>query len=360
MSRPRVLMVGWGYPPEVFGGLDVAVAETYEELTAMGVDVSLVIPEANAPDEADVVTMETEGDSIVEQVSSIAGDVAARATEFDIVHTHDWFGYEVGFRAKMTADVSWVSTIHSLASDRSRSPSEQQLRHEFMIMRWADEVVAVSDLLADEIESSYGRESRVVHNGFSERRATGRDVKSELGITDPMVLYVGRHAEQKGLSYLVYGFSKLLEERDATLVVGGKGPLTEQLRTFAECLGVGDRVRFVGYIPHERLGDYYESADVFVSPSVSEPFGLSITEALEAGTPVAATESGVGEVLPDDCLVDIKPNSASIERGLTKALDRDAPPEYTPTTWEDCAKAYAALYEEIARDRSEQNTEPVP
>ncbi|MFB6176827.1 MAG: glycosyltransferase, partial [Halobaculum sp.] len=116
--------------------------------------------------------------------------------------------------------------------------------------------------------------------------------------------FVGRHTDQKGISYLLYALSELRRD-DVTLVIGGTGHLTDQLRRFAELAGVADQVEFVGFIPETELGDYYASADLFVSPSRSEPFGITIVEALSVGTRVVATECGAAEVLPDDCLIQV-------------------------------------------------------
>jgi len=83
-----------------------------------------------------------------------------------------------------------------------------------------------------------------------------------------------------------------LRRPGVTLVVGGSGHQTDQLKRFVELLGIEERVEFVGYVPEAELGDYYAAADAFVSPSYAEPFGITITEALESGTQVVATRAG--------------------------------------------------------------------
>jgi glycosyltransferase involved in cell wall biosynthesis len=158
-----------------------------------------------------------------------------------------------------------------------------------------------------------------------------------------MLFFVGRHTDQKGITHLLYAMRKL-GATDATLVLGGSGHQTEHLKMFTELLGIDDRVQFAGYIPEEELGDYYEAADVFISPSRAEPFGLTITEALAAGSQVVATPSGVRETLPDGCLVEVTTHSDSIVEGIREALAREGPPEYEPRTWDEVADDLLAVY----------------
>ena len=108
------------------------------------------------------------------------------------------------------------------------------------------------------------------------------------------------------------------------------------------------RVTLLHVFDEEELGDYYASADLFVSPSLSEPFGITITEALSAGTRVVATESGVNEVLPDDCVIEVEPASGSLADGIDYGLSLEGPPEYDPVTWEDVVDETIDFYERIA------------
>jgi len=121
------------------------------------------------------------------------------------------------------------------------------------------------------------------------------------------------------------------------------------LKRFVELLGIEERVEFVGYVPEAELGDYYAAADAFVSPSYAEPFGITITEALESGTQVVATRAGVAEVLPDGCLVEVEVDSESIVDGIATALDRPrATPEYERREWSEVAEDTLAVYEDVA------------
>jgi len=348
---PRVLMLGWGFPPNVTGGLDTAVGELFEQFDARAdVEIELVLPAEYAPeDRAGIHGVETGSGDVVTRIGRLSSEFAARAAEADIVHTNDWFGYNPGSRAKADHDVEWVTTFHSLSSDRNRHPPQREVETERRVVERSDHLIAVSNLTAGKIEEEYGDDAAVIHNGFSSVETTGRDVKADLGIEGPMLFFVGRHTDQKGISHLIYALEKLRRE-GVVLVLGGSGHLTEQLERFAELLDLRDAVEFVGYVPEEELGDYYASADLFVSPSLAEPFGITIVEALSVGTRVVASECGVAELLPEGVLVEIEPDSGAIADGIERALDIDGPLEYPARTWEEVADEHVAFYERILDD----------
>ncbi|MFB6190059.1 MAG: glycosyltransferase family 4 protein [Candidatus Nanohaloarchaea archaeon] len=338
-------MLGWGYPPDIDGGLDIHVAHLFEELRELGVDVKLALPEERAPDREDIIELDAGEGDMMQKSRNLSREFVELAKDFDIVHTHDWFGSEPGLKAKKYSDVRWVATFHSLSSQRTRSPSDRMEELERGIAERADEVIAVSEMLAEDVEQKYDREPVVIHNAFSRPETQGANVKERLD-ADTMVLYVGRHAEQKGLEHLLYGFRKSLEENEATLVLGGDGHMRGALEEFAEILGIEDSVIFEGFIPEEELGDYYASADVFVSPSINEPFGLTVTEAVESGTPVVATRSGAEEVLPGNAVVSVEPDSDSIASGIKEALDREVP-EFESRSWSEVAGETLEVYSEL-------------
>ena len=339
----KILIVGWGYPPKIDGGLDIAVKELFKGLQEKeGVEVDLMLPADRAPEEPGFIPVEVEGDmfSKAEQLSRTA---AKKASKYDIIHTHDWFGAEAGFKASKYSDVKWVSTFHSLSSSRSRTPSEELEDLEKIAVKSADRSTSVSDKLSSEIETIHGERPLTVHNGFS--KLEGGE-KIDFKTDKPVFLYVGRHAEQKGLEHLIYGFNKFLEDNEGLLVIGGDGYLTSSLKEFVEILGIEENVRFKGFIPEKELGSYYKAADVFVSPSINEPFGLTISEALSSGTKVVCTESGINELLPNKAITLVQPNSDSISEGLEKSLDKN-PVQVEGRSWDEMTDEYTEIYREL-------------
>jgi glycosyltransferase involved in cell wall biosynthesis len=347
---PRVLMLGWAFPPNVSGGLDTAVAELFWEFDARDdVEIELVLPAEYAPPEYENIHGVPTGDGdVATRIDRLGPEFVEMAADADVVHTHDWFGYGPGVRAQGTHDVPWVTTFHSLTMDRNRNPPERELRTEQHVVNRADYLISVSEVVKRTIEREYGGDSTVIYNGFTSVESTGRDLKAELDVDGPMLFFVGRHTHQKGLSSLLYAMSKL--RSDVTLVIGGTGHLTDQLKRFAALLGIGDRLRFVGYVAQEELGDYYASADLFVSPSRSEPFGITIVESLSVGTRVVACESGAAEILPEGCVIEVEHDSDSIAAGIERGLAAGPLPEYEPRTWGTVADEHVAFYERILED----------
>ena len=339
----KILIVGWGYPPKIDGGLDIAVKELFKGLQEKeDVEADLMLPAERAPNQENIISVEVEGDmfSKAEQLSRSA---AEKASEYDIIHTHDWFGAEAGFKAQKYSDTKWVSTFHSLSSSRSRVPSEKLEKLEEIAVKNADIITAVSDKLSQEIESIHGKRPEPVYNGFS---TLGKGNEIDFGTDKPVFFYVGRHSEQKGLEHLIYGFKKYLETNEGLLILGGKGHLKQALEDFVELLEIEESVRFEGFIPDDNLADYYRSADVFVSPSINEPFGLTISEALSCGTRVICTESGINELLPSEAVTLVEPNSYSISEGLEKSLEKE-PVEIEGRSWSEMVEDYLEIYQSL-------------
>ncbi len=348
---PKVLLLGWGYPPNVSGGLDTALAELFEQFEIRDdIENTLVLPAEFAPEDRDnIIGVPTGEGDVRDRINRLSGDFVDYAADADIVHTNDWFGYGPGSRAQATHDVEWVTTYHSLSSDRNRQPPDREVESEQRIVDRANHLITVSDLTRRNMQREYGGDATVIHNGFSSVDHTDRDVKAELDIDGPMLFFVGRHTHQKGLDHLVYAMDKL-QRTDVTLVLGGTGHLTDQLKKFVRLLGIEDQVEFVGYIEEDELGDYYACSDLFVSPSLSEPFGITIVEALSVGTRVVACESGAAEVLPDDCIVEVEPDSRSIADGIQQGLEMEMPIEYEERTWDEVAAEHVEFYQEIIEE----------
>jgi len=345
----KILLTGWGYPPKIEGGLDIHVYHLFQELRKKDIDVDLALPEENAPERENIISVETGKGDMTWKARKMSAKIAKKAEDYDVIHTHDWFGAEAGYKASKYSDTTWISTIHSLASNRTREGSEKIEKMEKVGIENPEGLIAVSKGLRDDIEDIYDRKASVIHNGFSTPNSTGRDIKKDLGIEKDMIFYVGRHAEQKGIEHLLYGFKKFLENgNEASLVIGGDGHMRKSLEDFTEILDIKDKVYFTGFISSKELGDYYRSADAFTSPSINEPFGLTITEALESGTTVLATENGVEELVSSDTIIGISPESESIAKGLEKATKTDSFPKYDSRSWEDMTEEVMSFYKEFS------------
>lgn len=347
MTEQSVLMLGWGYPPNIEGGLDIHVAEVFGALQDTGLNITLALPKTNCPEGDEFVPLETGEGDMISRSKRLSEQFVELANDFDIVHTHDWFGSESGLKAKKYSDLKWVATVHSLASSRSRNPSNVIEKMERASVERADKITAVSKLLSSEIEEKYGRRPLTVQNGLSEALSCDIEVKMRHGIDDSrdLLLYTGRLAEQKNVELLI----RAVEDLEADLLIVGEGHRREALESLSKILDIEDKVHFAGFVDAEELGDYYSAADVFVSPSKDEPFGLTITEALKAGTKVVATESGASELIQKG-IFDAERNSESIRESIVEALNSECEISYIDRTWDETAEEYLEIYEDLSED----------
>ena len=168
-------------------------------------------------------------------------------------------------------------------------------------MHKADRIIAVSNFTKNKIMTHYGVPSEkinVVHNAvdFSQHYY---DENFEIKKTDKVVLFLGRITLQKGPDYFVYAAKKVLEqEKNVKFVIAGSGDMEPFIIEKAAELGIADKVLFAGFLNQDYVERAYKMADVYVMPSVSEPFGITALEAMKNKTPtIVSKQSGVSEVV---------------------------------------------------------------
>ena len=248
----------------------------------------------------------------VHRYAAVSVELAADE-EFDVVHAHDWMTFPAGMAVAAMSGKPLVVHIHSTEFDRSGENVNQMIydieRHG---MHAADKVIAVSNFTRNIIIGRYGVSDdkvEVVHNGV-ERNSNGNANcnLTEAGIEkdEKVVLFLGRITMQKGPEYFLHAAKKVLEVMDnVKFVMAGSGDLMHQAVEMAAGLGIGQKVLFTGFLQGEDVRKIYQMADLFVMPSVSEPFGLVPLEALENDVPVIISkQSGVSEVLMHALKVD--------------------------------------------------------
>ena len=232
--------------------------------------------------------------------------------EYDIIHAHDWMSFKAGMAAKQILDKPLIVHVHSTEIDRTGGNGQDDYIFEIekQGMEQADLVITVSAHTKEIVEKYYGIDSKkvqVVHNGIDlddySPPAQLPDEDNELvGFKAQgfkIVLFVGRITIQKGPDYFIYAAKKVLEYYpNAIFVVTGSGDMEHRMINLAAELGISDRVLFTGFLRGAELQKIYNLADLFVMPSVSEPFGLTALESVVNGTPVLVSkQTGVSEVL---------------------------------------------------------------
>jgi len=218
---------------------------------------------------------------------------------FDVIHCHDWLTFRAGIVAKEISGKPLILHVHTTELDRSCGGRNQRAYDiEKECFEKADKIIAVSHYTKNKIVEGYGIDPNkidVVHNAiqFNGQRLIKNGKKRKV------VLYLGRLSLHKGPDYFIRAARKVLEyEPDALFVVAGGGELLPELINLACGLGIANKVLFTGKISDDDVNKIYEAADVYVMPSVSEPFGLTALEAASHGTPIIISKnSGAKEVL---------------------------------------------------------------
>jgi glycosyltransferase involved in cell wall biosynthesis len=244
----------------------------------------------------------------VQRYAAVTVELAANE-QFDIVHAHDWMTYPAGIAVAAMSGKPLIVHVHSTEFDRSGEHVNQMIYDiEQKGMHTADKVIAVSYFTRNIIISRYGISGdkvEVVYNGV-ERNGNWALDKTGISKDEKIVLFLGRITMQKGPEYFLAAAKKVLEAMDnVKFVMAGSGDLMHRAVEMAAGLGIGHKVLFTGFLRGEDVQKIYKMADLFVMPSVSEPFGLVPLEALNNDVPVIISkQSGVSEVLMHALKVD--------------------------------------------------------
>lgn len=349
----RVLTFGWEFPPAKNGGLGVACYGLTRELLQAGVEVVFVLPKTQetrgdarflfadqerlvkirhtdimlrpyqqASSMIDVIVgYDKQGNpiiksrSIIEEAHRFAhqASLIAQEEEFDVIHAHDWTSYLAGVAAKLASGKPLVLHVHATSFDQAASdnvdPAIFKIEQECFAL--ADTVVTVSEYTKSIVVNKHAvpaEKVQVIHNGCD----TNEPPRLPQTLTElkqqgkKIVLYHGRISIQKGVDNFVRAARRVVDvDPNVIFVISGWGDMTNQIIEQVGALRLSEHVRFAGPLWETERDRMYQSADLVVMPSVSEPFGLVPLEALQHGTPaIISKQSGVAEVLSHVLKVD--------------------------------------------------------
>ncbi|MFH1750896.1 MAG: glycosyltransferase family 4 protein [Candidatus Micrarchaeota archaeon] len=354
----KVAMLGWEFPPFVSGGLGVHCYELTKSLAERGIRVDFFMPKSNAPispphpnvriipvdyssfegdidfadaefgpyfrflamkgaisDEAGTSeAVESYGLNFFEAVGRYNFLVAKllhlknKRAKYDLIHCHDWITAKAGLDASKRIGRPLVFTVHSTEFDRTAnlSPFEWIVAIEREAAQRSDCVIAVSNMTKRQLVERFSvpeEKVSVVYNGINLAKFKRTLKKEKFGITEKVVLFHGRLSIQKGPDFFLKAAAKVLQkETDVRFIISGKGDMLPQLVNQAITLGIIDKVMFTGYIDDDKLPYLYSIADAYVLPSISEPFGLTVLEAMANGVPaIVSKNTGVSEII-NHCL----------------------------------------------------------
>jgi glycosyltransferase involved in cell wall biosynthesis len=388
----RILMIGWELPPHNSGGLGVACMGLARALTDKGAKVTFVLPKkTNVKSDfmdivfADIKEVEkltmvyTTSELSVEQLwidepmpDFVAAAVAygnkisqiAKKLNADIIHSHDWLTSPAALAAKKVLGKPTVAHVHSTEFDRTGGnyPNKFVYDIEKKGLINSDRIISVSQYTKNLIVRNYGINSAkidVVHNGVDEFKK--RDLPPVLfelkRLGYKVVLYLGRITLQKGPDYFVYSAKKVLEYQPKTLfVVVGDGDMQNFMMDEAARLGIMNNFLFTGFLRGEEKDRVWQNADLYVMPSVSEPFGITALESIANGTPVLISyQSGVSEVIKNALKVDFwdvdemtnKIVSVLRHPTLKQVLNIESGKELPNVNWAVAADKCLGIYESM-------------
>ena len=356
----QVLMFGWEFPPRISGGLGTACFGITQALVGLGHEVIFVMPcredefrpggddpgevsgepLSKTPDDEilprqrltlhvvqsglrpyaddrhyrDVTSAtiglgiphlrDLYGPGLISEARRYgkAAGLTVRKHRFDVIHAHDWMTVFAGIEAKAISGRPLLLHIHSLEFDRSGENINRDIYDiERCGMEAADGVIAVSHYTRRTIINRYGVDPAkvfVVHNAVIKNNALPGG-SSRRDPTRQVVLFLGRITFQKGPDYFIKAASRVLRELpDVIFVMAGDGDMSAQMLERVTELGIGGNFHFTGFLTGKEVDRIYADSDLFVMPSVSEPFGIAPLEAMCHGVPVIISkQSGVSEIL---------------------------------------------------------------
>jgi len=293
--------------------------------------------------------------------SLVAGKIAEDYPH-DIIHAHDWLTYPAGMAAKSVSAKKLVIHVHATDFDRSGgSVNPGVFEIEKKGMEAADEIIAVSKLTRNTIINKYGIEARKVTTVYNavEPVAEKEKIAMRRGVSDKVVTFLGRITLQKGPEYFVQAAEKVLRKMDnVKFVMAGGGELLERMILWTASMGIADRFHFTGFLKGDDVFRLFSISDVYVMPSVSEPFGISPLEAMQSDVPVIIShQSGVAEILKYAIKTDFWDVDAMADAiygllnypSLSESFIKYGKEEVENLKWENSAKNVYKLYQKVVK-----------
>ena len=403
----RVLTFGWEFPPAQSGGLGFACQSLTQKLLHDGVEVIFVLPKTqDAPHgnarfifadkerllrfkEADVTpvpyqhahnkidiivgykedgTPIIKSRTIIEEAHRFAhqASIIAMTEEFDVIHAHDWTSYLAGVAAKIASGKPLILHVHATSFDQAAGenvdPEIYRIEKECFAM--ADKIVTVSGYTKNIIVHKHqvpAEVVEVVHNGCDtyepDRHPPALEELKRQG--KKIVLYHGRITIQKGVDHFIRAARRVVDvDPNVVFVISGSGDMTTQIIELVGSLSLSDNVLFAGALWFEDRDKMYQSADLVVMPSVSEPFGLVPLEALQHGTPsIISKQSGVAEVLTHVLKVDFWDVDEMANQILSsmrypvirQQMVTEGKEQMKTITWEQAAQKLKRIYQSLVQ-----------
>ncbi|HIS09702.1 MAG TPA: glycosyltransferase family 4 protein [Candidatus Avibacteroides excrementipullorum] len=305
-------------------------------------------------------------DNLHEEINnySIVAGVVARQQQFDIIHSHDWLTYPAGIHAKQVSGKPLVIHVHATDYDRSRgnvNPTVYAIEKNGM--DYADHIMCVSELTRQTVINKYHQDPRkvtAVHNAVDPVSQEVLDIVPHHNPKEKIVTFLGRITMQKGPEYFVEAAALVLSKtKHVRFVMAGNGDMMNQMIQLAAERGIADHFHFPGFMRGKQVYEVLKSSDVYIMPSVSEPFGISPLEAMQVSVPtIISKQSGCAEIL-DKCIKidywDIHAMADAIYSICTRPslygyLREEGKKEVDAITWENVGKKIRTIYDAVLKN----------
>ncbi len=297
----------------------------------------------------------------------------AKAETFDVIHAHDWMTFEAAMAVAAETGKPLVVQIHSTELDRAGAQANGRiLEVEREGMLAATKIIAVSYKTKTQLIEKYGVDPQKIEVVYNATETVNGEAEKTNGSAKPgkkhkTVLFLGRMVQQKGPDYFLRAAKKILAvQPDVKFIMAGKGEMVEELKELAEELEIHRRVTFTGFLKKSETQKAFRAADVYVMPSVSEPFGIAPLEALAHDVPVILSkQSGVAEVLQHVLKVDFWDTEEMANKilavlrhpPLAATLREFGQEEVRQLSWDDSARRILGLYGAITGQAVAAGTE---
>jgi glycosyltransferase involved in cell wall biosynthesis len=302
------------------------------------------------------------GHDLMEEVAryALVGAAIAANSEFDVIHAHDWLTYSAGVAAKKISGKPLIVHMHATEFDRSgENYNENVYEIERKGMAEADRVITVSNLTRNIVIERYHIDHEkviTVHNAV-EPPEHSELMDVEKKVKEQIVTFLGRITFQKGPEYFIEAACKVLErDKNVRFVMAGTGDLMEKMIRRVAKLKISSHFHFTGFLKGENVDRMFAMSDVYVMPSVSEPFGISPLEAMRSNVPVVISkQSGVAEVLNHVMKVDFWDVDAMADaiygllhyKSLNSMVITHGSEEVNNLKWEAASRKIADIYESL-------------
>lgn len=401
----KVLMFGWEFPPYNSGGLGVACKGLTKALSQKNIDVTFVLPRKVDLEDDNInfvfgdthinfkiraikskitpyetssyltrmSNMSVDGrpmQSLAEEVLLYeeAAERIAKQEEFDVIHAHDWLSFGAGIRAKNISGKPLLAHIHATEFDRGGNNGVNKFVYnlEKRGFEKSDIIVSVSNYTKKMVVDKYNipeNKIQVVHNGVDTDEISTTDSENMEMMMElkkkgyKLVLFLGRLTIQKNPDGFLRAANKVLKYNKKVLFIfAGSGDMEAQLINETARLGLSDKVLFTGFVRGEEKDKLFRSADLFVMPSTSEPFGIVPLEALANGTPALITkQSGISEILTHSLTVNFWDEDEMANKilavlqydSLKHSLTENGNKQMKEFTWKSAADKIINIYDTL-------------